>query len=99
MAVVCWVGSVNKQGLGAIVSQILCGYHSLLFICCSGSCTWFLGRRWGLLAPCSLKIYSEAPIVVTFLCGPKIYAEFWMVAFGLCSATSFWVLHIFSAWS
>ena len=30
----------------------------------SGSCTWFLGHRWGLLAPCALEMLSEAPIVV-----------------------------------
>ena len=24
------------------------------------------GRRWGLLVPCALKMYSEASIVVTF---------------------------------
>ena len=79
---VCWVGSVNKGG--GRLWQILCGYHSLLFICISGSCTWFLGRRWGLLAPCALEMYYEASIVVTFPCGPRILAEFGMVAFPLC---------------
>ena len=34
MAVVCWVESVNK-GEGVVVSQILCGDHSLLLICSS----------------------------------------------------------------
>ena len=52
MAVVCWVGSVNKGG-GAVVSQILSGDPSLLLICSSWSFTWFLGRRSGLLAPCA----------------------------------------------
>ena len=86
MAVVYWVGSVNKGG-----------DHSLLLICSSGSCTRFLGRRCGLLGPCAFEMYSEASIVVTFPCGPKILAEFWMVAFALCSATSFGGFHIFSA--
>ena len=84
--------------MGRVVSQILCGDHSLLLTCNLGSCTWFLGRRWGLLVPCALEMYSEASIVVTFPCGPRILAEFGMVAFALCSATSFRVFHIFSAW-
>ena len=53
MAVVCSVGSVNKGG-----GQLLARF------CGSGSCTWFLGRRRGLLAPCALEMHSEAPIVV-----------------------------------
>ena len=85
-------------GWGAVVSLVLCFDHSLLLICSSWSCTWFLGRRWGLLAPCALEMYSEASIVVTFPCGPGILAEFGMVAFALWSATSFGVFHIFSAW-
>ena len=84
--------------VGAVVSQILCFDHSLLLICSSWSCTWFLRRRWGLLAPCAPEMYSEASIVVTFPCGPRILGEFGMVAFALCSATSFWVFRIFSAW-
>ena len=48
--------------------------HSLLLICSSWSCTWFLGRRWGLLTPCALEMYSEASSVVTFPCGPRILA-------------------------
>ena len=76
-----------------VVSQILCGDYSLLLICSSGSCTWYLSRRWGLLPPCALEMYSEAPIVVTFLCGPRIFAEFWMVDFALCPAT--YILYIF----
>ena len=86
--------------MGAIVSQILCGDYSLLLICCSGSCNWFLGRRWGLLAPCALEMYSEVPIVVafSFSCGPGILAEFGMVSIALCSATSFAGFHIFCAW-
>ena len=83
--------------VGPIVSQILCGDHSLLLICISGNCTWFLGRRWGLHAPCALEMYSGAPIFVTFPCGPRIFAEFWMVDLALCSATYFGVFHIFSA--
>ena len=43
-------------------------------------------------------MYSEASIVVTFPCGPRILAEPGMVAFALCSATYFGVFHIFSAW-
>ena len=74
MAVVCWVGSV---------SHILCGDRSLLLICSSGSSTWFLGRRWGFLAPCALEMYSEAPIDVTLPCDPRIFAEFGMVALAL----------------
>ena len=35
------MGSVNKGGGGAVVSQILCIDHGLLLICGSGSCTWF----------------------------------------------------------
>ena len=84
--------------VGAVVSQILCFDHSLLLICSSWSCTWFLGRRCGLLAPCALEMYSEASIVIAFPCGPRILAEFRMVAFALCSATSFGIFLIFSAW-
>ena len=47
--------------------------------------------------PCALEMYSEAPIVVTFPCDPRIFAEFWMVGFALCSEISFRVLDIFSA--
>ena len=43
-------------------------------------------------------MYSEASIVVTFPCLPRIFAEFGMAAFALCSATSFGVFHIFFAW-
>ena len=96
MAVVRWVGSVNKGG--AVVGQVLCFDHILLLICSSWSCTWFLGRRWGLLVPCALEMYSKASIVVTFPCGLRILAEFGMVAFALCSAISFGVFHIFTAW-
>ena len=84
--------------VGVVVSQILCGDHSLLLICVSGNTNCFLCYRWGLLVPCALEKYSEAPVVVTFSCGPRIFAEFWMVAFALCSATSFGVFYIFSAW-
>ena len=84
--------------VGVVVSQILCGDHSLLLICVSGNSNCFLCYRWGLLVPCALEKYSEAPVVVTFCCGPRIFAEFWMVAFALCSATSFVVFYIFSAW-
>ena len=65
----------------------------------SWSCTWFLGHRWGLLVPCALEMHSEAPIIVTFPCGPRILAEFGMVAFAWCSATSFGVFHVCSAWA
>ena len=92
------LGGEYEQGWEAVVSQILCADHRLLLICSSGSCTWNLCRRWGLLSPCALETYSEAPIVVTFPCGPRIFAEFWMVALALCSATSFGVFHIFFAW-
>ena len=87
-------------GWGVItrVSQILHFDHSLLLICSSWSCTWFLGSRWGLLVSCALEMYSEASIVVTFPCAHRILAEFGMVAFAWCSATSFGVFHIFSAW-
>ena len=77
------------------VSQVLCFDHSLLLICSSWSCIWFLGRRCGLLSPCALEMYSEASIVVAFPCGSRILAEFGMVAFALCSATSFVVLKIY----
>ena len=80
---------------GAVVSKVLCFDHILLLICSLWSCIWFLGRRWGLLVPCFLEMYSEAFIVVTF---PRILTEFGMVAFALCSAPSFGVFHIFSAW-
>ena len=53
--------------VGAVVSQILYFDQSLLLICSLWSCTWFLGRRWGLLAPCALEMYSEASIVVNSL--------------------------------
>ena len=85
MEVVCRVGSVNKGG-GSVVSQILCFDHSLLLICSSWSCTWFLGLRWGLLAPCALEMYSEASIVVTFPCGPIEYLAFaWRLCMVLCN--------------
>ena len=35
---------------------------------------------------------------MTFPCDPRIFAEFGMVAFTMCSATSFGVFHIFFAW-
>ena len=57
-------------GWGAVVSQVLCFDHCLSLICSSWGCTWFLGRRWGVLAPYALEMYSEASIVVTFPCGP-----------------------------
>ena len=84
--------------VGVVVRQILCFDHSLLLICSSWSCTWFLGRRWGLLVPYALEMYSEESIIVIFPCGPRILAEFVVVAFAWCSATSFGVFHIFSAW-
>ena len=62
----CYAGWGVLTRMGAVVWQISCGDHSLLFICGSGSWTWFQGRRWGLLARCALEMYSEAPIVVTF---------------------------------
>ena len=49
------------------------------------------GSRWGLFAPCALEMYSEASIVITFPCGPRILAEFGMVASAWCSATYFGV--------
>ena len=42
-----YAGSGELTRVGGVVSQILCGDHNLLLICCSGSCAWFLGRRWG----------------------------------------------------
>ena len=54
------------------------------------------GSQVRLLTPCALEMYSEASIVVTFPSGPRILAEFGMVAFAGCSATSFGVFHIFS---
>ena len=38
-------------------------------------------------------MYSEAPIVVIFSCGCRIFAKFWMAAFALCSAIYFGVFH------
>ena len=46
---------------------------------------------------CILQMYSEASIIVTIPCGPRMLAEFGMVAFALYSATFFGVFHIFSA--
>ena len=94
----CWYagwGVLTREGGGCKPDFVWRSW--LLLICGSGSCTWFLGRWWGLLAPCYLEIYSEAPIVRTFPCCPRKFAEFWMAAIALCSETSFWVFHIFSA--
>ena len=89
VAVVCWVGSVNKDGLAA-VRQILCGNHSLLLFIFWGVVlgSW-VSARCGLLA-CAHEVYSEASFIVTFPCGPRIFTE------SLCLHCALWFISGFS---